>query len=85
MLKYEDRKVEVICGLVNVLKEGTPLNGKFFFRKKEYQDVFDMLRERWYVDDYWLDGFGKFHFMFFNGSEDVYSRYDIKRLANEGI
>lgn len=85
MLKYKDRKVEVICGIVKVYKEGTPLDGKFFFRKKEYQDVFDWLRNRLYIDDYWTDKFGKFHFRFLDGSEEVYSCYDIRRMANEDL
>lgn len=81
MLKYKDRTVEIYCGMVKVYKEGIPLDGKYYFRKKEYQDVFDSLRQQLYLDDYWKDECGKFHFLFLNGSEDVYSRSDIKEMA----
>ena len=55
MKKYINREVEVINGIVKVIEEGTELNGRFFFRKKEYQDIFDELRNKQYVDDYWKD------------------------------
>ncbi len=85
MLIYKDREVEVIEGIVKVYKEGTPMDGKFFFRKKEYQDAFDRLRNQMYVEEYWRDKFGKFHFLFLNGSEEIYSRSDIKRMAYENM
>jgi hypothetical protein len=84
MLKYEGRHVEVLPGgiIVRVIKEGTPLDGKHYFRNKKAQAIFDELRNQRYIDDYWHVG-DKFFFRFLSGEECCYTRREILRAANE--
>lgn len=84
MLKYEGRHVEVLPGgiAVRVIKEGTPLDGKHYFRNKKAQEIFDELRNQRYIDDYWRIG-NKFFFRTLNGTETCYTRQEILRAAHE--
>lgn len=83
MLKYKDRKVEVGEGgfLVRVIQEGKRLDGKYYFRNKEAQALFDELRNQTSLDDYWNVG-DKFFFRFLCGETLCYTRREILRMAN---
>lgn len=83
MLKYKNRAVHVINGVTMIINEGIPLDGKYYFRKKEYQECFNKLRSRQYVDDYWQDTSGRFHFLFLNGSEEILTAQEIRDMAHE--
>lgn len=82
MLKYKGRKVEVGEGgfLVRVIQEGKPLDGKYYFRNKEAQALFDELRNQSYLDDYWNVG-DNFYFRFLSGETHHYTRREILRMA----
>lgn len=82
MLKYIGRKVEVGEGgfLVRVIQEGKPLDGKHYFRNKDAQAVFDALRNKAYIDDYWSVG-DNFYFRFLSGETLRYTRREILKMA----
>lgn len=82
MLKYKDRRVMVGEGGLRVIKEGTPLDGKHYFRNKKAQILFDELRNHKYLYDYWRVG-DRFFFRFLSGEECCYTRREILRAANE--
>lgn len=80
MLKYKYRRVTVGEGGLRVIR--TPLDGKYYFRNKKAQILFDELRNHKYLDDYWRVR-DRFFFRFLSGEECCYTRREILRAANE--
>lgn len=78
MLKIEGRVVEIVCGKTKVAKEGTPLDGKHLFGKRDYQDAFDYLRSRAHLADYGRNEGGGFYFLFLDGTREVFTRKDVR-------
>lgn len=77
MLKFEGRVVEMSDGKSQVVKQGTPLDGKHLFGKRAYQDAFDHLRSRLGLVDYGKVT-GMYYFQFADGRREQFTRKDVR-------
>lgn len=78
MLKFEGRVVEMSGGKAQVVKQGTPLDGKHLFGKRAYQDTFDHLRSRQGLVDYGKVADGRYYFQFADGHREQFTRKEVR-------